>query len=71
MVAAACAARPGHVVKTCWAAELVRAARFAAVGDEEELAEVRWIRLAEADELLPVMFEPVREYLSREIAEGE
>ncbi len=33
------------------------------VGDPEELAEVRWLSVAEADELLPGMFEPVREYL--------
>jgi 8-oxo-dGTP pyrophosphatase MutT (NUDIX family)/transcriptional regulator with XRE-family HTH domain len=37
------------------------------VGDSDELAEVRWIGLAEADELLPGMFEPVREHLAREI----
>lgn len=37
------------------------------VGDEEELAEVRWVSLAEADELLPGMFEPVREHLAAEI----
>ena len=37
------------------------------VGDEDELAEVRWVSLAEADELLPGMFEPVREYLEREM----
>jgi 8-oxo-dGTP pyrophosphatase MutT (NUDIX family)/transcriptional regulator with XRE-family HTH domain len=37
------------------------------VGDEAELAEVRWIGLAEADQLLPGMFEPVREYLEREL----
>jgi len=35
------------------------------VGDEDELAEVRWVGLAEADELLPGMFEPVREHLAR------
>jgi 8-oxo-dGTP pyrophosphatase MutT (NUDIX family) len=35
------------------------------VGDEAELAEVRWVRLAEADDLLPGMFEPVREHLRR------
>lgn len=40
------------------------------VGDERELAEVRWVSLAEADELLPGMFEPVREHLAREIGEG-
>lgn len=38
------------------------------VGDEEELAEVRWITLAEADELLPGMFEPVREHLGETIS---
>jgi 8-oxo-dGTP pyrophosphatase MutT (NUDIX family) len=37
------------------------------VGDEDELAEVRWLSLAEADELLPGMFEPVREHLGRVI----
>jgi 8-oxo-dGTP pyrophosphatase MutT (NUDIX family) len=35
------------------------------VGDEAELAEVRWLSLAEADELLAGMFEPVRAYLGR------
>jgi 8-oxo-dGTP pyrophosphatase MutT (NUDIX family)/transcriptional regulator with XRE-family HTH domain len=35
------------------------------VGDEAELAEVRWASLAEAEELLPDMFEPVHEYLAR------
>jgi 8-oxo-dGTP diphosphatase len=39
------------------------------VGDEDELAEVRWLSLAEADELLPGMFEPVREHLARELGE--
>lgn len=33
------------------------------VGDEDELAEVRWISLTEADKLLPGLFEPVREHL--------
>lgn len=37
------------------------------VGDEAELAEVRWVSLAEADELLPGMFGPVRGYLARTI----
>ena len=37
------------------------------VGDEDELAEVRWVGLAEADELLPGMFGPVREHLEREL----
>jgi NADH pyrophosphatase NudC (nudix superfamily) len=34
------------------------------VGDEAELAEVRWASLAEADTLLPGMFEPVREHVA-------
>jgi 8-oxo-dGTP pyrophosphatase MutT (NUDIX family) len=37
------------------------------VGDEDELAEVRWISLAEVDELLPGVFEPVREYLTEQL----
>ena len=43
------------------------------VGDEEELAEVRWVSLAEANELMQPygMFEPVREYLARELGAGE
>jgi 8-oxo-dGTP diphosphatase len=40
------------------------------VGDEDELAEVRWVSLAEADELLPGMFDPVREHLTRVLAES-
>jgi 8-oxo-dGTP pyrophosphatase MutT (NUDIX family)/transcriptional regulator with XRE-family HTH domain len=40
------------------------------VGDSEELAEVRWVSLAEADELLPGMYEPVRDYLAATIGEG-
>jgi 8-oxo-dGTP diphosphatase len=40
------------------------------VGDEAELAEVRWADLDEADELLPGMFGPVREYLARELGEA-
>jgi 8-oxo-dGTP diphosphatase len=35
------------------------------VGDEAELAEVRWASRAEADELMPDMFGPVRDYLAR------
>jgi 8-oxo-dGTP pyrophosphatase MutT (NUDIX family) len=35
------------------------------VGDSDELAEVRWVGLAEAEELLPGMFGPVRAYLAR------
>lgn len=34
------------------------------VGDSDELAEVRWIGLAEADDLLPGLFEPVRAHLA-------
>lgn len=33
------------------------------VGDPDDLSEVRWASLAEADELLPGMFEPVHDYL--------
>lgn len=40
------------------------------VGDEAELAEVRWVSLAEADELLPGMFGRVREYLERTLGKG-
>jgi 8-oxo-dGTP diphosphatase len=39
------------------------------VGDEEELGEVRWATLAEAGELLPGMFEPVREHLEKALSE--
>lgn len=37
------------------------------VGDSDELAEVRWVSLAEADELLPGMYPPVHEHLEREL----
>jgi len=42
------------------------------VGDEDELAEVRWVSLAEADELMAEygMFGPVHDYLEREIGQG-
>lgn len=40
------------------------------LGDKGELSEVRWVSLAEADELLPGMFEPVREHLARELGQG-
>ena len=41
------------------------------VGDADELAEVRWVSLPEADELTGgVMFEPVRDYLRRALPEG-
>jgi len=36
-----------------------------AVGDQVELAEVRWLTLAEADDLLTGMYPPVRAYLGR------
>lgn len=39
------------------------------VGDQEELAAVRWVSLAEADDLLPGMFGPVRDYLAQILAE--
>ena len=39
--------------------------------DTDELAEVRWVSLAEADELLPGLFEPVRDHLARELGEAE
>lgn len=38
------------------------------VGDEEELAEVRWLSLADVDQLMPGVFEPVREHLARMIS---
>lgn len=37
------------------------------VGDEDELAEVKWASLAEAEELLPGLFEPVHLHLQREL----
>ena len=42
------------------------------VGDEAELAEVKWVSLAEADELMAEygMYEPVHEHLARELGEG-
>jgi 8-oxo-dGTP pyrophosphatase MutT (NUDIX family) len=40
------------------------------LGDEAELLEVRWVSLAEADELLPGMFGPVREHLERVLGAG-
>jgi 8-oxo-dGTP pyrophosphatase MutT (NUDIX family) len=42
------------------------------VGDPAELADVRWVSLAEADELMKAygMFEPVREHLVRELGES-
>lgn len=40
------------------------------VGDDVELDDVRWVGLAAADELMPTMFEPVREHLARELGEA-
>lgn len=40
----------------------------AIVGDEDELAEVKWATLAEAEELLPGLFEQVLEHLRHELA---
>ena len=40
------------------------------VGDEEELAEVLWVNLPEADQLMPTMYEPVRAFLARELGEA-
>ena len=40
------------------------------VGDEAELAEVRWLSLDEADQLLTGMYEPVRAYLGRALRPG-
>jgi 8-oxo-dGTP diphosphatase len=42
------------------------------LGDKGELTEVRWVSLAEADELMAAygMFEPVRDHLVRELGEG-
>jgi hypothetical protein len=39
------------------------------VGNEEELAEIRWVSLAEADELMGgTIFGPVQEHLRRTLA---
>lgn len=37
------------------------------VGDPEELAEVRWLSLAEAEELLTGLYEPVHQYLREHV----
>jgi len=37
------------------------------VGDPEELAEVRWASLAEVEELLPGLFEPVGQFLREQL----
>jgi 8-oxo-dGTP pyrophosphatase MutT (NUDIX family) len=41
------------------------------VGDEEELAEVRWLPLYEAEHLMPDMFPPVYEHLRRHLTSGQ
>lgn len=51
------------------AAKPVRGTRVL-VGDDAELAEVRWVSLAEAEELMPDMFGPVRDYLARTLKAG-
>lgn len=38
------------------------------VGDAEELADVRWLNLAEVDQLMPGVFAPVHEHLQRTIS---
>lgn len=38
------------------------------VGDPDELAEVRWLSLAEVDTLMPGVFDPVRAHLARVIS---
>jgi 8-oxo-dGTP pyrophosphatase MutT (NUDIX family) len=40
------------------------------IGDEAELAEVRWVTLPEATDLLPGMFEPVAEHLAHTLSNG-
>ncbi len=37
------------------------------VGDADEVAEVRWVSLAEANELQPDMYRPVRSHLARQL----
>jgi 8-oxo-dGTP pyrophosphatase MutT (NUDIX family) len=42
------------------------------VGDDQELAEVRWVTLAQADELMGgTIFEPVRNHLRRALKDGD
>jgi 8-oxo-dGTP diphosphatase len=41
------------------------------VGDPEELAEVRWLTLAEVDELMPDVFPAVRKHLDRVLRSTE
>jgi 8-oxo-dGTP pyrophosphatase MutT (NUDIX family) len=41
------------------------------VGDEDELAEVRWLTLADADQLMPDMFAPVQAHLRRVLSSAQ
>lgn len=40
------------------------------VADGDELARVRWVSIAEAEQLLPDLYEPVRLYLVRELGKS-
>jgi 8-oxo-dGTP diphosphatase len=40
------------------------------VGDDAELERVFWVSVAEAQKLMPTMFEPVRKYLERTLRRG-
>jgi 8-oxo-dGTP pyrophosphatase MutT (NUDIX family) len=53
------AATPGGRSRTVW------------VGDPDELAEVRWLTLAEAEELMPDMFPPVHKHLDKVLRSKE
>lgn len=75
-----CEIRPGHVIgfrrhpaterQMIYIAAKPVASTNIVVGDEAELAEVRWVSLGEAVELLPGMYQPVLEYLSQAIPEA-
>ena len=41
------------------------------VGDEDELGEVRWLTLAEANQLMPDMFIPVHDHLRRVLSSAQ
>jgi 8-oxo-dGTP diphosphatase len=49
------------------AAKPVRGATRVVVGDEAELEQVRWLSMAEVDELMPDLFPPVHAYLAAEL----
>lgn len=49
------------------AARPVRGATRIVVGDEAELEQVRWLSMAEVDELMPDLFPPVHAYLAAEL----